>query len=637
MGSAFFINAKFQIAAVIILAVIAANFFGTKRIKLYSAGFFAGMLICACINLAFDITTVYTISHIDTVPAWLNRLAHQLFIGSIDTMLYFMYMYVAILGRKERRMKKIYFLLVSVPYFIAMGFVLFGELYYHVDGATVYSYGPMVYALYACAAVYMLLANLRVIRHRSDYSKNTRRALVSGTVFWVIIAVTQYNFPGVLLSGLSVAVMMLHLYLSLEDPSVHIDFAANCFNRRAFEFMLHERLGRRKQFVIVNVVVDGMSAINTKFGFAATNALLCELSDALREFSGTDVCHYRGNALLFMLPGNSERAWEAASRVRGRMDAPWTEQRITLTGRFHIDVLECPKYGGDLDAICKLLDYMLEANVSKEIVRMAGAREIDFIKRRAAVEALVEHAIEFDGFEVFYQPIFSTNSRTFATAEALLRLKDDKTLGYVPPDEFILCAERRGQIGRIGEIVLEKVCQMVARERLYDRGVKYIEVNLSGMQAGEPHLAAAYGAIMAKYDVPASFFNFEITETAAVEAGDTTRDNMRRFIDMGCEFSIDDFGTGYSNLAQLAKLPYALLKLDKSLIWPCFDKDGESSRVILESIVTMTKRLGKAIVAEGVETKAQADALERLGVCHLQGYVYSRPLPEKEYLKFIGS
>lgn len=156
------------------------------------------------------------------------------------------------------------------------------------------------------------------------------------------------------------------------------------------------------------------------------------------------------------------------------------------------------------------------------------------------------------------------------------------------------------------------------------------------MQAGEPHLAANYGAIMAKYDVPPSFFNFEITETAAVEAGDTTRDNMRRFIEMGCNFSIDDFGTGYSNLAQLAKLPYALLKLDKSLIWPCFNNDGEKSFVILESIVTMTKRLGKAIVAEGVETRAQADALERLGVCHLQGYVYSRPLPEKEYLEFIS-
>ena len=462
MDSAFFVNAKFQISAVVILAVIAVNFFGTKRIKLYSAGFFAGMLICACLNLAFDIVTVYTISHIDTVPAWLNRLAHQLFIGSINTMLYFMYMYVAILGRKERRMKKIYFLLVSVPYFIAMGFVIFGELYYLVDGNVVYSYGPMVYALYACAAAYMLLANLRVLIHRGDYSKNTRRALLSGTGFWVIIAITQYNFPGVLLSGLSVAVMMLHLYLSLEDPSVHIDFAANCFNRRAFEFMLHERLGRRKEFVIVNIVVDGMSATNAKFGFAATNALLSEMSDALREFSGTDVCHYRGNALLFMLSGNSQRACEVASLVRGRMSAPWTEQRITLSGRFHIDVIECPKYGDSLDGICKLLDYMLEAK-AKDTIRIAGVRELEFIKRRAAVEALVEHAIDFDGFEVFYQPIFSTQARTFATAEALLRLKDDKTIGYVPPDEFILCAERRGHIGRIGEIVLEKVCEMAAR------------------------------------------------------------------------------------------------------------------------------------------------------------------------------
>lgn len=635
MGGTFFLNVRFQLSAAIVLAVIAVNYFGKRRIKLYSANFFAGMLICACLNILFDITTVYTISHMDTVPAWLNRLAHQLFIGSLNTMLYFMFMYVSILGRKEKRMQKLPLLIVSVPYIVSMCFVIFGELNYYVNGSIVYSYGPMAYALYACVAAYMLLANIRVIRFRHDYKKDTRRAILNGTGFWIIIAVTQYCFPGLLLSGLSAAVMMLHLYLSLEDPSEHIDNAANCFNRHAFELMLNERLGKRKAFVIVNVVIDDISTLNTKFGFTASKALMCKLSDELREISGADVCHYRGNSLLFMLPGNSERAWEPATRIQARAASPFMLQRIDLGGRYHIDIIECPKLGDSVDSICKLIDYMLEAKASPDVIRIAGADEMEHMKRSLAVEALVEHAIEHDGFDVYYQPIYNTNTHTFNTAEALLRLKDRATLGYVSPDEFVLCAERRGLISKIGEIVLDKVCAMAARESLFTKGIEYIEVNLSGIQASEPGLADTYAAIMAKYAVPASFLNFEITETAAVEAGDVTRDNMHRFKKMGCSFSIDDFGTGYSNLAQLAKMEYMLLKLDKSLIWPCFDEDGERSQVILESIVTMTKRLGKSLVAEGVETQEQADELERLKVCHLQGYLFSRPLPESAYIEFL--
>ena len=140
-----------------------------------------------------------------------------------------------------------------------------------------------------------------------------------------------------------------------------------------------------------------------------------------------------------------------------------------------------------------------------------------------------------------------------------------------------------------------------------------------------------------EYDVPPEFINLEITETASIAAGDLLEYNMRRLKENNFKFSMDDFGTGYSNLAKIAQTDFDLIKLDKSLIWPCFERDemSKESRIILESSVDMILKLGKDIVAEGVETLEQAEYLTEHGVKYLQGFYYSKPLSEEGYLEFV--
>lgn len=105
---------------------------------------------------------------------------------------------------------------------------------------------------------------------------------------------------------------------------------------------------------------------------------------------------------------------------------------------------------------------------------------------------------------------------------------------------------------------------------------------------------------------------------------------------LGCTFSMDDFGTGYSNLSQIAQMGYDIIKLDKSLIWPCFGAyANQKSIVILENIVNMILNLGIHIVAEGIETKEQVQFLENIGVHYLQGYYFSRPITESQYLMYL--
>jgi EAL domain-containing protein (putative c-di-GMP-specific phosphodiesterase class I) len=110
---------------------------------------------------------------------------------------------------------------------------------------------------------------------------------------------------------------------------------------------------------------------------------------------------------------------------------------------------------------------------------------------------------------------------------------------------------------------------------------------------------------------------------------------MKELKQSGVTFAMDDFGTGYSNLAQMVEVAYEFIKLDKTLVWPAFEKDNKKAKILLEEVIDLVQQLGISIIAEGVETKEQAEWLAERHVAHLQGYYFSRPICEQEYLEFM--
>ena len=190
-------------------------------------------------------------------------------------------------------------------------------------------------------------------------------------------------------------------------------------------------------------------------------------------------------------------------------------------------------------------------------------------------------------------------------------------------------------IEELGRIVFNKVCNFYSKKRLEDFGVEYIEVNLSGKQIVDSELPKVLNECLENNKLSAKRINLEITETAIVKAKDLMKKNMEYLTKEGFDFAMDDFGTGYSNLSGISNDSFNLVKLDKSLIWPCFDEDGEKARVILNATISMIHNLGKQIVAEGVETKAQVDYLTEKKVSYLQGYYFSKPISETKYMEFM--
>lgn len=667
---------KFQTFAIGILCVLIINFARNQKLPIFSTRIFYIFLMLTTLNLIADISAVYTLYHMETVPAWANRLAHQFFIGSLDAILYTLYIYIGILADDQRRFFAVEGIIKSLPFYISILFVIFAPVTFTIEENGRHSGGLMVSTIYFSIIFYDICifiqlhkikpgyfalvreyakhhklnakTYIEILLHKKKYlmmydlktsfgelSEQKSNAITYGIGIQTIFGLLQFLYPTKLVSSIGLTFMVLLIYLSFENPREYADAECKCLNRRAFHLMVSELLERKKQFYLVDIVLEEMNYLQTVMGYEEARNVFTYLGQQIKGVYKERFYHSRNNVFSVFIMNNKD-----LNCILEKLETMSVEYQYgnetTIVLKFKVNVIEVPKYAASVDELYDMVDYMRNMKPNKlDRILYADPSILKKKNYQTAVEALVENAIKKNGLEVYYQPIYHTGSKTFQTAEALVRLKDKETLGYISPDVFIPIAEDKGLIIELGNIVFTKVCEFASEQRLWEKGIKYLEVNLSGIQSVHESLVDKLAEIMQQYSIKPTFINLEITETVAVSGGDMLMKNMERLRSLGCHFSMDDFGTGYSNLSQIARVKFEMIKLDKSLIWPCFAENGEGPMVILDTCIQMISKLGGEIVAEGVETKEQADELIHKGVHYLQGFYYSKPVCEEDYLEFI--
>lgn len=187
----------------------------------------------------------------------------------------------------------------------------------------------------------------------------------------------------------------------------------------------------------------------------------------------------------------------------------------------------------------------------------------------------------------------------------------------------------------IGSYVLESVCTFIENNDMEQLGLEYIEVNLSVIQCLQRDFISYVLYTMKKHHIAAKYICFEITETAANCSPKTFTQHLERLHQSGFELALDDFGTGYGNLQRLMTSPFSVVKMDKDTTEKsCSD---EKLKVAMQAMFDILHRLGKVVVAEGVETKEQYEILCKAGCDYIQGYYFSKPIPEEELKGFLLS
>ena len=623
-----------QIVSIAVMLCIIVRFAVLRKLPTLSTIWYQGFLYGAIFNFIFEMFSLLTIY--EKLPVEWNLLSHRLFFASLVGVLHLFYLFIDIKIRNQKRYSFMEFCVRSIPLVITAIVLIFGEVEYHINNMVRYSYGSMVTGISLIAAGYFVAYVILEFRYRKMFQPRERATFVFIFIFITITTIIQLLVPPLLLTSLSVVMMALNIFMTFENPRELADLEIkSALNKSAFITMVHEYIERKQEFYIVSLTLTNSQMIKDAKGYKATLEYVEEAARYMKKYAKT--------ALVF----HPKREWVSLVFADKKKYYAFMEEQRELflkedydkhgAGKFVLSILKCPEFGKNVDEIVKILDYVdkIKTEIKAPIFRIDENVLADKDKL-ARIESIVQNAIDNDGFEVHYQPIYSNEKKCFASSEALVRLKDNETMGYISPEIFIPIAEENGMIHELGNIVFRKVCQFVSEKKPEEYGVHYIEVNLSGAQFMDHELNEILSNCAKKYNVPPEFINLEITETASVEAASMLEYNMYRLKESKFKFSMDDFGTGYSNLAKIAQSNFDMIKLDKSLIWPCFDKyTMKEARIILESSVDMILKLGKDIVAEGVETKEQVDYLTELGVEYLQGYYFSKPIPGEEYIEFL--
>jgi diguanylate cyclase (GGDEF)-like protein len=247
------------------------------------------------------------------------------------------------------------------------------------------------------------------------------------------------------------------------------------------------------------------------------------------------------------------------------------------------------------------------------------------------LEADLRRAVVRNEFLVHYQLVVSSESSIITGAEALIRWEHPQR-GLIPPMDFIPLAEETGLISKIGEWILREAC--VQNRAWQDAGYQHfiMKVNFSARQFHHQDIPELIKKVMNETGVTAQSIDVEITESIAME--DYSRAILNKLTDMGVQISIDDFGTGFSSLGSLKRFPINTIKIDKSFIGD-ITRDA-NARAIVNAIIAMAHNLKIKVIAEGVETKEQQTFLMLHECDEMQGYLFSRPVPARDFTELLN-
>jgi len=263
----------------------------------------------------------------------------------------------------------------------------------------------------------------------------------------------------------------------------------------------------------------------------------------------------------------------------------------------------------------------------KNGAQLFDASMLDHARGRAEIESYIEAGLADDWFDAFLQPIVNLNGRGVAGFEALMRLNHPQK-GLIAPTEIINVAEETSKIVRVGNVIMEKaISHLAAISRLRGMQDSYLAINFSPLQF-EAALPARLAALLGRHGIRPERIVVEITEAVLMHDNPQIRavvTEMRRF---GCRIALDDFGTGYSSLSYLNRFPVDIIKIDQSFTQSINDANADvrhKSRTLVESITTLSHKMGCTVIAEGIETEDECQTLHDMGLDFGQGYLFHRP------------
>lgn len=626
-------NMSFLTAALVFLLFILYHFTSQRKIENKKNRLFRFFLYVGIMDVVFDI--ISSILIMEKIPGTVGLLR---LILTIFYMLQAAFPCILLLYITTHR-KKIHeqgtaFYLCILPAALMEILVLFNTvsgIFFRVSSEGDYIHGPFYWGMYFCAFFYALLIVADSVLHYREYGR-TRFFIIWEFILITVICVgIQAVHNDLLMTGFGLGLGITVLYLSINNPTQYIDGLTGVFNIQGLQEW-GEQAMKKGSLHAIAIDLHQLKKINMVLSTDSGDHFLKNTAAMLQDSAETPYI-FRTTSKRFIVFTYSLSEYELLlSRIQ-----EFFHQTVQIQQReYQLSAIICGVINAHTltshDSLLSYMDYLISlVPASDEAITIQGSestwKRFQFNKE---VERYLPAAIAEDLFEVYYQPVFSLETGDYISLEALSRLHHP-SLGYVPPDVFITAAEKNGLITQISYLQFRKICQFVKENIHIMDKIQNIKYNLSPAQFLKSGHIQELADVIHEYGLPGSYFQFEITETVATEYSSKLYEAISIFSKHGIGLCLDDFGSGYANLDTVLKLPFSVIKLDRSLLQGILT--SERAVVFYKTIVSVLQNMGYKVVAEGVETQEERDLLEQWGVNMIQGYYFSKPLCEADLLK----
>ncbi|WP_433996029.1 putative bifunctional diguanylate cyclase/phosphodiesterase [Bradyrhizobium tropiciagri] len=419
----------------------------------------------------------------------------------------------------------------------------------------------------------------------------------------------------------------------------HYDALTDLPNRVLFRQRLDQALkaiGTDEQLAVMYIDIDEFKSVNDALGHQIGDELLRAVADRLRSCLGdTDVAARLGGdefAVIQTAVRDQTQTMQLLAAIYQAIRQPVDCSGHLITTDASIGIAVAPADGLELDQLLRNADLALYGAKSdgRRTYRFFEAGMDARAKARRSLELELRQAIVDGNFELHYQPLLHLEDGRVSCCEALLRWRHPER-GTISPADFIPVAEDTGLINDLGHWVLNTAC----REAVKWPDHIHVAVNVSPIQFKSQTLALNVAAALAASGLAPSRLELEITEAVLIRDDEAALDILHQLRDLGVRIALDDFGTGYSSLSYLQRFPFDKIKIDRAFIKDLAGTGASST--IVQAVVNIAAASDMTTTAEGVETEQQRNLLRILGCTEMQGYLFSRPVPDVEIRTLLSS
>lgn len=633
----------FDICAIIILIVLLYSTFSRKVVQGRMNKLFIVMLLLSGISAICDIwSEAYGIwLPVDQTARIIREiLVYGYFLSHTITPLVYILYLISITDTWYKVRESLSFkLALIIPYAVVLAalFVnIFTHAVFYINDDCQYVRNKGIYILYISAIVYMCFGIVYIWKHRRLFTSELFIALIAIFPMEFTAVVIQFFFPKLLVEIFITVVANMLIMINIQRPEENVDQVVGARNYYAYRTDLKRGLLNQKKMGIIIVKIINYRSFYSVLGYDAYNKLLRNILHEItmltkKEKVYTDMYYIDGGRFVLMLDSLGRKK---ANTLMVKIDALLKESYLADSMDIAVESSICYlRYPEDIRDFKKIISFGEKFHkLVENPLGIIHAEEIDArdFNLNNEIDKIVMDALQNKKFEMYYQPIYSIKEEKFISAEALIRLNDEK-FGFISPELLVSTAEKNGVIHQIGEFVVNSVCEFIQSEEFKETGLEYIELNISAVEYMQANLAERIINTVKNYNVSPSQINLEITETAFVSSESAVMENINKLSEAGFTFSLDDYGTGYSNIQRVISLPLKIVKMDKSFV-----DEIENPRVygVVKNTIKMLKEMHIEIVVEGVEIDEVAQEFVDLRCDYIQGYYYSRPIPKDEFVEF---